>query len=446
MGSFGEATCNNIKQEFGMQIDTNCGCEVASSSPTSGPSESSSPSAVASSSPSSIPSESSSPSAVASFSPSSVPSDSSSPSTVPSTILPSMMPSLSLTPTELQLPTSTPSSIPSELPSASSIPSELPSSSPSESSAPSMMPSLPPTPMPTKKATGTPAPAAAPSPSQSPSFSQIPSPVPSETPSGMGPETTNMPSLFPSADPTREVFPACRICPGPVDNPEIIVDPPITCAILDILGAGGFIDAETCDELTEGAQGGPNASRTTRLCCIPFLRGAGSCCAPCRSGRNPCGSRLSCVEGFCVPTFTNEVCNPNYDGGGGVGTPFVPPGDTMINPQGFTFCSNPDQGDDGFCGTLNPYPVPGGGSNVFCCDENLDQYTSGSAGSTCVNNCPCGSTLFGEPCGIIYPPPGGDLETTSSGQVRTLLDLFTVAKRHLSKCSCRIISMSYLVR
>ena len=201
-----------------------------------------------------------------------------------------------------------------------------------------------------------------------------------------------------------------------IENPDAIVTPPLTCTLLDLFGRIGFISPDTCDDI-RGPQG--EGIRVNRICCLPFLPQDGFCCGKCRSGGNPCAQGLTCVNGSCVPELPGQICNANYNGGAGVGMPFSPPG-TNPNPNdddGLTFCANPDQGGASppLCGTLNPYEQTNGQDSVFCCDENLDEYTSG--GPSCVNNCPCGDTILGEPCGSIYAPPEDpDILTRFTGQ------------------------------
>jgi len=231
------------------------------------------------------------------------------------------------------------------------------------------------------------------------------------------------PSSSPSASPSASaptfapimLFPPCDICPGKLENPEIIVDPPITCGILSLLGDIGFIDPDTCKDI-RGPQG--QGIRINRLCCLPFTQ-TKRCCGPCGNGGNGgCIPGLTCVNDFCVPADPDEICNDNYNGGNGQGAPFVPPG-TGGDATGFTFCANPDSS---LCGTANPYEQRNGdGNSLFCCDENLDEYTDD--GPTCAQ-CDCGDTVVpgSEPCGVIYGPPEDlDPATRFQGQVRAII-------------------------
>lgn len=255
---------------------------------------------------------------------------------------------------------------------------------PSTSLEPSAVPSLRPVVVPTRAPT--------PVPTRAPTLVPTPAPTP-----------TN-PTLPPFTLPPFALFPSCNICPGQVQNPDGIINPPLTCALAQLFGQIGLIDPDTCRNI-RGPQG--QGIRLNRICCLPFIPQDGRCCGECRSGGNPCGRDLTCVNGSCVPLLPGQICNENYNGGNGQGRPFTPPGNNP-NPNdllGLTFCANPNQGGASppLCGTLNPYRQANGQNSVFCCDENVDRYTTG--GPTCANNCPCGETILGEPCGTIFAPP-----------------------------------------
>lgn len=187
-----------------------------------------------------------------------------------------------------------------------------------------------------------------------------------------------------------------------MECPDCFLLPGLTCGILDIFGQLGSINPAVCMEIQE-------SDFIQNVCCNPFLPGAGQCCGPCSDSGDDCEDGLTCDNDFCVPGSSDEICNANYDGGNGVGKPFVPPGNDPDGnpPDGFVFCAQPNKGKEGRCGTVNPYKdrPDTGHISLYCCDENLEDIALG--GEDCWENCECGEgvegppTPFGATCGQI---------------------------------------------